>query len=475
MTKIVSIEPATGKPIWQAEAGDPDAAVAAVSAAWPEWALRPFSVRVEAARRFANLVRGVEATLADLIARETGKPLWDAKGEVAALLETVEQAITAYSVRTGQKRLDGSLGARTSLRHKPHGVLAVITPWCNPAQIPVSLIVPALLAGNGVVFKPSEKASATGHFIAQLLQEAGVPQDILVCLIGDGAAGDVLVRHDDVAGILFTGSAHVGVAINRALAIRPDRLAMLQMGGNNPMIVWDTPDIPTVAALVIQSAFPAAGQTCLAGRRLIVKDSLADALTETLRDLSQRLIVDLPHADPAPYMGPVIDMATADGLTESFLWLMSNGGRPITHMRRPIPGLPFVTPGIIDVTAMAERPDVELFGPILQIVRVESFEDAIAEANATRFGLAAALFGGNEAQYDQFWAASRCGLVNWNRPTVMVPSGFPTGGIGLSGNFRTGGAYMADQCAYPVASSEMPQGRAFVGVGLRPVEIIADR
>lgn len=475
MATITSLEPATGLTLWQGEESDVAAEVARVVGAWSQWAARPFSFRIEAMRRFGNLVRGKDGELADLIARETGKPLWDAKGEIAALLESVEQSITAYSSRTGQKRLDGAMGARQALRHKPHGVMAVITPHCTPALLPIAQIAPALIAGNGVLFKPSEKAPATGEYLTALLHEAGVPEDVLRCIVGAGAAGQALVDHDDVAGIVFTGSAHIGLAINRALAGRPDRIAALHLGGNNPMILWDMADTRTAVALIVQSAFLSTGQICTGGRRLILKESMADAVIEMLRETAGRLLIDGPHADPAPFMGPVIDMEMADGLTESFLYLMSNGGRPITHMRRPKAGLPFVTPGIIDVTAMEQRIDIELFGPILQIVRVDDFEAAIAEANATRFGLSAALFGGSEEQYDRFWAASRAGLVNWNRPmTGSLPS-FPSGGIGLSGNNRAGGAYAADYCAYPVASAETAQPRASVGIGLKSVEIIADR
>ncbi|MET0363367.1 MAG: succinylglutamate-semialdehyde dehydrogenase [Sphingobium sp.] len=475
MGTVLSIEPATGIVLWQGEESDVDASVARVGGAWLSWAARPFTYRIEAMRRFANLVRGREVELVDLIAREVGKPLWDAKGEVATLIEAVEQSISAYSTRTGQKRLEGAMGARQTLRHKPHGVMAVITPCCSPALIPMAEVVPALIAGNGVLLKPSEKAPSTALFLVALLHEAGVPEDVLCCVLGGPGIGQTLIRHTGVAGILFTGSAHVGLAINRLLAGSPDRIAALRMGGNNPMILWDMPDMNTAAALIVQSTFPSAGQNCAAGRRLIVKEAMADALTEKLRETVARLIIDDPHADPAPYMGPVIDMEMADGLTESFLYLMSNGGRPIAHMRRPKEGLPFVTPGIIDVTAMEKRIDIELFGPILQIVRVPDFDAAIAEANATRFGLTAALFGGSEQQYEHFWAASRAGLVNWNRPLIGPVAGFPAGSAGLSGNYRPGGAYAADHCAYPVASAETAQPRAFVGVGLRPLEVVADR
>lgn len=475
MATIISHEPATGAVLWQGEESDVDAELATVAAMWPQWAAQPLSIRVETVRRFANLVRARETDLALLIARETGRPLWDTRGEVAAVVEGVEHAIGAYSERTGQKRLDGALGAQQALRHKPHGILAVVTPYNAPAQVPAGHIIPALVAGNGVAFKPSERAPATGVMLTRLLHEAGVPRPLLRCIIGGPATARALVSHDRVAGVLFTGSAHTGIAINRALASRPDKLLALQMGGNNAMIVWDTFDIASAVAMVVQSAFPSGGQRCTAGRRLILKEEMADLVIDELKRTVSRLIVDVPDADPAPYMGPVIDMETADGLTESFLFLMSNGGKPITHMKRPVDGLPFVTPGVIDLTGMEERPDVELFGPILQIIRVADFDAAVAEANATRFGLSAALFGGRQDHYDRFWSLSRAGTINWNRPLGGWPGASPAAGLGLSGNHRPGGTYAADHCAYPVLSSEIAQLRATIGIGLKPAEIVADR
>ena len=166
-------------------------------------------------------------------------------------------------------------------------------------------------------------------------------------------------------------------------------------------------------------------------------------------------------------MGPVIDNQAADGLTESFLILMSNGGKPIKHMARPIEGRPFLTPGIIDVTDMPERPDIELFGPLLQVIRASTFEQAIAEANNTRYGLSASLIGGTAELYDQFWANVRSGVINWNKPTNGAPSSAPFGGVGISGNHRPSAYYAADYCAYPVTSSEADQARASIGIGLK--------
>lgn len=472
---LFSIEPATGVQLWQAPLSDVAAEVALVARGWAAWAAMPLTFRIETMRRFANSVRAAETDLADRIARETGRPLWDCHAEVGDVIARVDKAVGAFSERTGQRRLEGALGARTALRHKPHGVLAVIGPHVLPAQVPASHIIPALIAGNGVLFKPSEKTPATGAMLVALFHDAGVPDEVLRCVIGGRDAGQALVEHPDVHGILFTGAAQTGLAIARALTDRPDRLLALEMGGNNPVIAWDTPDIESAAALIVQSAFSASGQHCLAARRLIVRDALAEPLIGAVRALTDRLVIDHPHADPQPYMGPLIDMEAADGLTESFLYLMSNGGRPIKHMQRPFDGLPFVTPGIIDVTEMESRADMELFGPLLQLVRVETFEEAIAEANKTRFGLAAALIGGSPEQYDRFWSNARAGIVNWNRPTHALPRSSPAGGIGFSGNHRPGGQYAADNCAYPVVSTEVEQPRASLGVGLRPIEVVAER
>jgi succinylglutamic semialdehyde dehydrogenase len=166
-------------------------------------------------------------------------------------------------------------------------------------------------------------------------------------------------------------------------------------------------------------------------------------------------------------MGPVIDNPAVDGLTESFLYLLSHGGKAIKHLVRPDEKLPFLSPAIIDTTNVKDRPDVELFGPILQVIRIDDFDQAITEANATRFGLSAALIGGSPNDYNRFWANIRAGIVNWNRPTIGSSLSAPFGGIGISGNHRASGYYAADYCAYPVTSAEMEQPRAQIGVGLK--------
>jgi succinylglutamic semialdehyde dehydrogenase len=309
--------------------------------------------------------------------------------------------------------------------------------------------------------------------LVQLYHEAGVPEDVVRLVIGGPAEGKALAAHRAVNGILFTGSAQTGIAINRAFAAQPEKILALEMGGNNPIVAWETPDLASAAVLIVQSAFLSAGQRCTAGKRLIVKEALASPLLAEVKKLADRLIIDHPHAQPAPFMGPVIDNQTAEGLAESFLVLMSSGGRPIKHLVRPKPDLPFLSPAIIDVTDMPERPDVELFGPLLQVVRVPDFDAAIAEANNTRYGLSASLIGGSPSHYDRFWANIHAGIVNWNKPTNGASSAAPFGGVGISGNHRPSAYYAADYCAYPVVSSEADQPRASIGVGLKDIDVAA--
>lgn len=467
VSEIISFEPATGAELWRGAIGDVETEVAAARNGWASWAARPLTYRIETMRRFANVVRARHDDFSDLIARETGKPLWEARTEVDSVMAKVDISVSAYADRTAQRRLDAPMGSRMALRHKPHGVLAVLGPYNFPAHLPNGHIVPALIAGNAVIFKPSEKTPASGAFLVDCYRAAGVPEDCIRLLIGGAAEGQALAGHDGIDGLLFTGSARTGIALNRAFAEKPEKILALEMGGNNPIVVWDTPDMYAAAIIVIQSAFTTAGQRCTAARRLIVEERLFEPLMEQLNKLLSRLIVGAPHDNPAPFMGPVIDNHAADQLTESFLALLMRGGRPLRHLLRPVEGKPFLLPAIIDVTDVADRPDMELFGPILQLYRTDDFDQAIAEANNTRYGLSSALISQTPGLYDRFWAGARAGVVNWNRPTNGSSSSAPFGGVGWSGNHRPSAYYAADYCAYPVVSNEAEAARASIGLGLR--------
>ena len=475
MSRVLkSFEPATGAEVWSGKTGDAAAEVAAARAALPEWAAHSIAYRIEALRRFANEVRSRERDFADLIARETGKPLWEARTEVGAVINKVEISASAYMERTPMRKMEAALGNKIAVRHKPHGVLAVLGPYNFPAHLPNGHIVPALLAGNTIVFKPSEKTPASGQMLVECLHAAGIPEGAVRLLVGGPDEGKALAAEPGIDGLLFTGSVRGGMALHKQFAEAPHKMLALEMGGNNPLVVWNAKDIDAAAAIVVQSAYLSAGQRCTCARRLIVEDGKEAKLVAAVSKLIDRLIVGQPHADPPPFMGPVIDNDAAHHLQVQWVELMMKGGKPIRRLERPHEDKPFLTPALIDVTDVRDLADEELFGPVLQLIRVEDFDAAITEANNTRFGLSASLVGGSPALFDKFWSHVRAGVINWNKPTNGAPSNAPFGGIGLSGNHRPSAFYAADYCAYPVTSSEAELARASITEGLRDPNMLED-
>ena len=466
MTGWTSTDPITGAVLWQGTDADVDGAVAAARAAQPAWALLPLAERIVIAQRYAEAVTAKSEEFAAMISRETGKPIWEARTEVGSVAAKVGISVAAQAERAGERNGEAG-GIRQALRHKPHGVLAVLGPYNFPAHLPNGHIVPALLAGNAVVFKPSELTPAAGAFMAALWQEAGLPAGVLSLAQGRADTGRALAAHSGLDGLLFTGSSSTGLALHHAFAARPDRILAIETGGNNPLIAWDVPasDLDQAAAVIIQSAFISAGQRCTCARRLIVGPG-SEALVNAVAALSDRLIAGGPFDDPAPFMGPVVDLQAASRVEQAWAALVALGGkviRPLRHLRE---GTPLLSPAMIDVTGLAS-PDEEIFGPVLQVIRVADFDAAMAAANATRFGLAASLLGGDAALYNQFWSRSRAGVVNWNRPTTGASSAAPFGGVGVSGNHRPSAYYAADYCAWPVASLESSTIDAGAIMGLR--------
>lgn len=452
-----SYDPAKGAEVFSAAAATPEDVANAVTAAreaFRGWALTPLAERIAAMERYRDIIKRDAEKLARLIARSTGKPLWEAKTEAAAVAGKVDISSRAYDERTGEKET-ASGATRGVLRHKPHGVLAVLGPFNFPAHLPNGHIVPALIAGDTVVFKPSELAPEPGAFIVKAMEEAGVPAGVVNLVQGGRETGEALSLNDDIDGLLFTGGARTGQALTRIFAEKPGKILALELGGNNPLIWWDTQDVEAAAFAVVQSAFLTAGQRCTCARRLILPAGEAgERAIRALVEATDRLIMDGPFADPQPFHGPVISAHAAAMLAGAFEARSALGGNVIRPLTVSEEGSAFVSPGIVDMTDAGEAPDDENFGPMLQIYRAADFDAAIERANATRFGLAAGLLCDDRAKWDQFLALSRAGIVNWNRQTTGASSAAPFGGIGHSGNHRPSAYYAADYCAYPVASME---------------------
>lgn len=467
---LVSHNPATGEVVWRgAVAGEAEvsAAVAAARSAAPAWARRPFEERAAIAATYAERMRERKEELARLISQETGKPFWEAQTEIDSVAGKVDISIRAYQERTGT-RVQEAGGMRQRVAHKPHGVLAVLGPYNFPMHLANGHIVPALLAGNTVVFKPSEETPACGLAMAEVWQEAGLPADVLRVVSGAASTGRALAGHADIDGLLFTGSMPTGVALHRQFAEAPNRILALELGGNNPLIVWDASDAEACAHIIAQSAFLSAGQRCTCARRLILPTGEAgNRVLEALLEVTDRLIVGAPFDDPQPFMGPVINNRAARRLLEAQERLLAAGGKPLRLMTAPQEDTPYLTPGVIDVTHVNNRADEEHFGPLLQVIHVTDFSAALDEANTTRYGLAAGLISDDEALYNRFWAEARAGVLAWNRPTTGAASASPFGGVGLSGNHRPSAYYAADYCAYPVASLEQTAPSAPIRTGLK--------
>ena len=341
---------------------------------------------------------------------------------------------------------------KAQLRHKPHGVMAVFGPYNFPGHLPNGHIIPALIAGNTIVFKPSELTPATAEMTVQLWQQAGVPDGVINLLQGGKATGQALLENRDIDGVLFTGSAAAGFHFHRYFGGQPEKMLALEMGGNNALIVADVADVDAALHVIIQSAFISAGQRCTCARRLIVpRGEQGDALLQRLVAASAQIRAGKWDDQPAPFMGGVISLDAAQNMLAAQQKLEGLGGKVLLRMRQPDPRSTVLTPGIFDVTGI-EVPDEEYFGPLLTVIRYDDFPEAIRLANQTRYGLAVGLISSDAAQFDQLADEARAGIVNWNKPLTGASSKAPFGGVGASGNHRAAAWYAADYCAWPMAS-----------------------
>lgn len=455
---LVSTDPATGETTWEGRAAtksEIDRAVNSARDGLRHWSELPNSERAKFLHAFGEQVKQHHAEITETICRETGKPRWEAATETDALANKIAATVEAHGERRqpAQRHISGATAAT---HYKPFGVVAVFGPFNFPAHLPNGHIMPALLAGNTVVFKPSELAPLVAEKYVELWIEAGLPAGVINLIQGERETGKRLVEHEAIDGVFFTGSFEAGRAINKTLADQPGKIVALEMGGNNPLIVHKVHDLDAAAYWTIQSAYITAGQRCSCARRLIVvDDNDGMRFVDHLASMIGRVAVGRYTDVPEPFMGPVISMGAAEKLIVGQLNLFKNGGRIIVEMGSPGPRATFLTPGLIDATEVKNRRDEELFGPLLQLIRVKDFDEAIVEANRTKFGLTAGLFSDDRELWHRFYREIRAGVVNLNRPMTGASGQLPFGGVGCSGNNRPSAYFASDYCSYPVATMEM--------------------
>jgi len=469
-----------------------DEAVAAARASFPKWRAASLEQRIAALREYQRLATARTGSMAELICDETGKAMWDSLGEAKLLAEKVDITLSESEASGRHRVRDFEIQIADSrkgvCRFRPHGVMAVIGPYNFPAHLPNGHIVPALLMGNTIVFKPSDKTPAVGQMLAELLVEAlertGAPPGVVNLVQGGADVASRLVAHADIDGILFTGSWPVGRRILEANLDRPGRIIALEMGGNNAAVVLADADLKQAAIECARAAFISTGQRCTCTRRIIVERSIARRFVPLLAKVASNLVIGDPRggsggdAGHPVFMGPIIRAEARDAVLKFQSDLVRGGGRVVMESTalNLSDGGHFITPGIIAVPGftLADDPradcgcDVEVFGPLVRIAECRDLEHAISQANASRFGLAASIFTRDRAAAEGFLGEVRAGCLNVNTGTAGASGRLPFGGLGRSGNHRPAGSFSLDYCAYPTAglvetgsASVLPPGMRF--------------
>ena len=457
--EFVSINPANGKGIWrgrEASSLQVDQAVLSAKKAFDSWARLTSDARKVYLENFVTLLQDNKEHLALTLCRDTGKVLWEARLEIATMINKYDLTVQAYQERcaTTKNVFGKSLDTFTVVRYKPHGVVAVFGPYNFPGHVPNGHIMPALLAGNTIVYKPSEMTPLITEEIVRLWHQSGLPSGVLNLVQGKSSTGIALANHKLINGVFFTGSSKTGKLIHKNYGGNPSKILALELGGNNPLLVFEAGDKEAAVNIIINSAFNSAGQRCTCARRLILPKDLAyNPILDLLVETTQSLKIGDPK-DDSNFMGPLISSQQAQNIIDAQESLILKGAKPLVLARHLDYGSAFISPGILDCSEITEPIDEEFFGPILQVYRVENWQAAINLANATNYGLSAGLISDNRDLYRDFFLHIDAGLIYWNNQLTGASSSAPFGGIKDSGNFNPSGYYAVDYCTYPVASVE---------------------
>jgi acyl-CoA reductase-like NAD-dependent aldehyde dehydrogenase len=411
-------------------------AVAAAKAAFPGWRDTPAPVRGRAIAKAALLMEQQKDELARILTREEGKTLKDSLGEVIKSINILE-FMAGESRRIGGETLPSELPKNFAYTMKqPLGVVGAITPWNFPVSIPAWKVAPALIAGNTVVLKPAELTAMTTAKVVSMFEQGGVPAGVLNMVLGAGhEVGDELVNHPDVRAVSFTGSNEVGSQLY-AIGARKMKKCQCEMGGKNPLVVLADADLPLAVESALFGAFASTGQRCTATSRVIIEDKVADTFVSMLIERARKFTVG-NGLEPGVDMGPSVDENQFQivlryleiGKKEAKLML---GGERLTgpaHDRGY-----FAPPTIFDhVPAASAIAQEEIFGPVLSVIRVRSFDEALEVANSVRYGLSSSLYTNDAAKIFEFIDRIETGITHINSPTVGGEAQLPFGGVKATG------------------------------------------
>jgi succinylglutamic semialdehyde dehydrogenase len=431
------------------------AAVACARAAFPGWRELGFEARAALLRRFRDLAAERVDELAELIAREVGKALWDARGEAKLVPAKVD--VTLGDGMQAAAPIEAGSGARATFH--PRGVLAVLGPFNFPAHLPNGHIIPALATGNSVIFKPSELAPAVGAWLRDRLREAGVPTGVFQVLQGGAETGMALGIHPGIDGVLFTGSYTAGRALTAATLDQPGKLLALEMGGKNAVVVLDDADLELAVAETAISICATTGQRCSCASRVFVHDSRIDAFTDRLTKVLRGVKIGMP-LDDGVFMGPLASKRAFVKVQELTLAEAIGDGERLLRVDPERPA-PFVGPGLVRYVSSEQRSPYqreEIFGPEAAIHPIRDLDEAIAAVNDSDYGLVASVFTGERTRYEYSIGRIRTGLLNWNKGTIGASGKLPFGGLGKSGNDRPAGITATVYCTVPQSHLESQAG-----------------
>lgn len=430
-------------------------AVESAKSAFSLWSQLKIEERINYIRKYIKVVEANKEVLAECISNEVGKPYWESLTEVNSIIGKLEPCIEAYNLRNHTIVREQNDGSKNITRFKPHGVIGIIGPYNFPAHMPNGHIMSALLAGNTVVLKPSEKVPFVSEKVMDFWEEAGLPNGVINMVQGTKTISECLCLNNDVKAIFFTGSKKAGQNIEELCLHK--KMCVLEMGGNSPYIVWDTNNIDSAIITVIQSSFITSGQRCSTARRLILpKNNFGDLFINRLVEVSKKIKVGKPKDKPQVFMGPLKSKELVDNVINKQEELLKKGAKILLESTRlPKLGSAFITPGIIDVTNIKGKIDEEIIGPFLQVTRVETFEEAIEKANDSCYGLAAGIITEDKNLYKVFENRIQAGIICWNKQLTGASKFAPFGGIKDSGNYRPSGFLAADYCVYSTAATEI--------------------
>jgi succinylglutamic semialdehyde dehydrogenase len=439
-----------------------DQAVEAAKKAYLPWARLSMDERKRYLLRLKEAYESVKNEMAEAIARDTGKPKWETLTEAAALTAKIDITLNQSLELVKEDRVPNALPqVEGVIRHKSRGVMAVIGPFNFPAHLPNGHIIPALIMGNTVVFKPSEQTPYVGQLMAKCFEKAEFPPGVFNMIQGDGETGRKIVIHEAVDGILFTGSYEVGLKIKQETLNHYWKILALEMGGKNATVVWNDTDMDKAIYETLVGAYMTSGQRCACTSRVIVHPDIAEKFTERFYQAAKKLTIG--HWSENPFMGPLINSAAVEKYIrfqeianrENCESLMRGKQLDLKHKGY------YVTPSIhlvkkYDPNSVYQKS--EIFGPNVAIYQTRDFDEALGIVNSTGYGLVMALFTKDRSLYEKALLEARVGLLNWNRTTNGASSRLPFGGMGKSGNDRPSAHYAIQYCSVPVASLEDPTG-----------------